>query len=60
MPEEKMADFGVHADKYYALEVSLYKNKADEEMLAQLWEQYWVATLSQTMLQGKASRDTYE
>jgi hypothetical protein len=46
----KIEDFGVHADAYYQLKVDIYKTKTDERLLELLWNKYWVATLSQSLL----------
>lgn len=50
IPMAKMEDFGVHADKYYQLEVSYFKSKKDEKLLEALWGKYWGYTLSQSAL----------
>jgi len=46
IPLSKIEDFGVHADAYYPLDVSVFKSKFDDKLLGQLWNKYWVATLS--------------
>ena len=46
---DKIEDFGVHANAYYQLKVEIYKTRMDEQLLGQLWEKYWVATLSQSL-----------
>ena len=46
IPLNKVEDFGVHANKYYALDVSYFKSSLDAKSLDPLWEQYWVNTLS--------------
>jgi len=46
----KIEDFGVHADAYYQLKVEVYKTKTDERLLELLWNKYWVATLSQSLI----------
>jgi len=46
IPLNKVEDFGVHANKYYALDVSFFKSSLDAKSLDPLWEQYWVNTLS--------------
>lgn len=50
IPLEKIEDFGVHADAYYPIEISIFKSKLDDELLGLLWNKYWVNTLSQTPL----------
>ena len=47
---DKIEDFGVHANQYYPLKVEIYKTKLDEQLLDLLWNKYWVATLSQSLL----------
>lgn len=47
---DKISDFGVHANAYYPLKVEIYKTKLDEKLLELLWNKYWVATLSQSLL----------
>ena len=50
IPLAKMEDFGAHASRYYALEVSSYKSTLDSYLLELLWNKYWVSTLSQSPL----------
>ena len=47
---DKIEDFGVHANAYYQLKVEIYKTKLDERLLELLWNKYWVATLSQSLI----------
>lgn len=47
---DKIEDFGVHANAYYPLKVEVYKTKLDEQLLDLLWNKYWVATLSQSLI----------
>jgi COP9 signalosome complex subunit 5 len=46
VPMEKMQDFGMHADRYYSLDVSTFKSTLDNHLLSALWNKYWVSTLS--------------
>jgi len=47
IPEgDKLQDFGLHASKYYALEVSYYKSALDAKIIDILWNNYWISTLS--------------
>ncbi|KAI5301780.1 COP9 signalosome catalytic subunit rri1 [Ascosphaera atra] len=55
IPMAKLEDFGVHANRYYPLEVSHYKSTLDNKMLGLLWNKYWVNTLSSSPL--SASHD---
>lgn len=50
IPLSKIEDFGVHANQYYQLEVEIFKSSLDNELLAMLWNKYWVNTLSQSPL----------
>lgn len=50
IPLEKIEDFGVHANQYYALEVEVFKSSLDTELLGLLWNKYWVNTLSTSPL----------
>ncbi|KAI0400953.1 JAB1/Mov34/MPN/PAD-1 ubiquitin protease-domain-containing protein [Xylaria palmicola] len=50
VPLAKAEDFGAHASKYYALEVSHFKSTLDTHLLQLLWSKYWVQTLSQSPL----------
>jgi COP9 signalosome complex subunit 5 len=50
VPEEKAGDFGLHAEKYYALEVSYFKSSLDTQLLANLRSRYWVQTLTTNSL----------
>lgn len=50
IPLNKAEDFGAHASRYYALEVTHYKSTLDSHILELLWNKYWVQTLSQSPL----------
>ncbi|ORY86296.1 JAB1/Mov34/MPN/PAD-1 ubiquitin protease-domain-containing protein [Protomyces lactucae-debilis] len=50
VPLDKIEDFGVHASRYYSLEVSYFKSSLDIKLLEALWNKYWVTTLSQSPL----------
>jgi len=50
IPLSKIEDFGVHANQYYQVEVEIFKSSLDNELLAMLWNKYWVNTLSQSPL----------
>jgi len=50
IPLEKIEDFGVHANEYYALEHSIFKSSLDSKLLDLLWNKYWVNTLSSSPL----------
>eukprot|EP00178_Gracilaria_changii_P012727 TRINITY_DN35960_c0_g1_i1.p1 TRINITY_DN35960_c0_g1~~TRINITY_DN35960_c0_g1_i1.p1 ORF type:complete len:316 (-),score=45.34 TRINITY_DN35960_c0_g1_i1:25-972(-) len=55
IPQDKIEDFGVHANQYYSLDVSYYKSSLDSKILELLWNKYWVNTLSSNVL--VANRD---
>jgi COP9 signalosome complex subunit 5 len=50
IPKSKIEDFGVHANKYYSLDVSFFKSSLDARNLDALTKQYWVDTLSSSTL----------
>ncbi|WWC86656.1 COP9 signalosome complex subunit 5 [Kwoniella dendrophila CBS 6074] len=58
IPMDKIEDFGVHADAYYPLKVEVYKTKLDEHLLDLLWNKYWVATLSSSLLTSNREYST--
>jgi COP9 signalosome complex subunit 5 len=50
IPQEKIEEFGVHANAYYSLDVSIFKSSSDEALLSLLWNKYWANTLSSSPL----------
>lgn len=50
IPLDKIEDFGVHAGSYYPLKVEIYKTRLDEQLLNLLWNKYWIATLSTSLV----------
>ncbi|KAJ3369908.1 COP9 signalosome complex subunit 5a [Allomyces arbusculus] len=50
IPLSKIEDFGVHANQYYQLDVSLFKSRLDAQLLDLLWNKHWVNTLAQSPL----------
>jgi len=46
IPLSKVEDFGVHADRYYALETEVFKSPLDAGVLNALWRRYWGAALA--------------
>lgn len=50
IPSDKLADFGVHANEYYKLDISYFKSSLDAKLLELLWNKYWVSTLSHSSL----------
>ncbi len=39
-------DFGMHAEKYYKLDITIFKSALDSFLLEKLWSKYWVQTLA--------------
>jgi COP9 signalosome complex subunit 5 len=39
-------EFGVHAERYYELKVTVFKSSLDTMLLQQLWSKYWVKTVA--------------
>lgn len=39
---EKLADFGVWAHKYYKIPVQVFKSSVDGMVLERLWNEYWM------------------
>jgi hypothetical protein len=50
IPLAKIEDFGVHANQYYSLDISIFKSPSDDHILELLWAKHWVNTLSQSSL----------
>lgn len=50
IPLEKIEDFGVHANRYYPLDVSFFKSSTDSQLLQVLWNQYWTTALASSPL----------
>lgn len=48
LPLEKINEFGSCYDKYYSLDVKIFKTEFDKNMLEILWHEYWATTLSAT------------
>lgn len=46
VPAAKAADYGAHANQYYALDVELFKSAADAPLYERLWDVYWAQALS--------------
>lgn len=43
---KKLKDFGFHANEYYAMDVDVFKNANDEQVLSQLENRLWYSELS--------------
>lgn len=50
IPLDKIEDFGVHCKQYYSLDIAYFKSSLDTRILENLWNKYWVATLSSSSL----------
>ena len=50
IPTGKIEDFGAHSSKYYSLGISHFKSTLDTKLLENLWNKYWVGTLSSSPL----------
>ena len=59
IPLNKIEDFGVHANQYYQLDVEIFKSTLDNDLLAMLWNKYWVNTLSQSPLVSVCWSDSF-
>jgi COP9 signalosome complex subunit 5 len=46
VPIDKIEELGNHWYKYYQLEHSFFKSSTDNIILEQLWNEYWLGTLS--------------
>ena len=46
LPLDKVRDFGVHANRYYSLEVEYYRSPLDEVVIDEVWRSYWAEVLS--------------
>eukprot|EP01065_Artemidia_motanka_P035664 TRINITY_DN43566_c0_g1_i1.p1 TRINITY_DN43566_c0_g1~~TRINITY_DN43566_c0_g1_i1.p1 ORF type:complete len:366 (+),score=109.13 TRINITY_DN43566_c0_g1_i1:64-1161(+) len=50
IPQDRIEDFGVHANRYYEVPIEIFKSSADQEALDLLWNKYWGKTLSTSVL----------
>ena len=50
IPLAKIEEFGVHSNRYYALDLSFFKSSMDTRLLDLLFQRYWINTLSQSSL----------
>ncbi|KAG5636909.1 hypothetical protein H0H81_006444 [Sphagnurus paluster] len=57
IPLSKIEDFGVHANQYYQVDVEIFKSSLDNDLLAMLWNKYWVNTLSQSPLISQKEKE---
>ncbi|XP_022671309.1 COP9 signalosome complex subunit 5-like isoform X2 [Varroa destructor] len=58
IPLSKIEDFGVHCREYYSLDVSYFKSSLDASLLDNLWNKYWVNTLSSSTLLTNSEYNT--
>eukprot|EP00760_Papus_ankaliazontas_P005037 PhM_4_TR12354/c0_g2_i1/m.17098/K09613/COPS5, CSN5; COP9 signalosome complex subunit 5 len=50
IPQDKMEEFGAHANKYYEVPISIFRSSLDTQQLQLLWNKYWAKTLSTSPL----------
>ncbi|KAJ1969112.1 COP9 signalosome complex subunit 5 [Dispira parvispora] len=50
VPAEKLGDFGVHCNQYYALPVSFFQSSLDTALLDKLWQKQWTHTVTSATL----------
>lgn len=50
LPSSRTAEFGAHAHRYYELPITIFRSEADQAQLDQLWNKYWMKTLSTSPL----------
>ena len=50
MSAEKIDEFGLHAHKYYQVDINFFKSGLDADLLDRVWNEYWVHTLSTSPL----------
>lgn len=58
LPAEKLQDFGVHANRYYSLEVDYFKSDLDEDLLRGINQRQWKSKLTEPM--GCKDRQAWE
>jgi len=58
IPLNKIEDFGVHCKQYYSLDISYFKSALDATLLDNLWNKYWVNTLSSSTLLTNSEYNT--
>lgn len=58
IPLNKIEDFGVHCKSYYPMDVTYFKSPMDKRLLDNLWNHYWVNTLSSSTLLTNAEYTT--
>merc|ERR1711879_19195 len=50
IPPDRVKDFGAHCNRFYPLDVSIYKSTTDAHMFDLLWSKYWVKALASSPL----------
>jgi len=50
IPLDMIEDFGAHCNRYYQLDISVFKSSLDSRLFDLLWNKYWVNTLSSSPL----------
>ena len=46
LPLDKVRDFGMHAKRYYSLDVEYYSSPLDQMVIDDVWKSYWADVLS--------------
>lgn len=52
VPMKKIAEFGASYKRYYSLEVELFQNDLDNNIIESLWKKYWMSHLSSSPFYG--------
>jgi len=50
IPLDMIQDFGAHCNRYYQLDISVFKSSLDSRLFDLLWNKYWVNSLSSSTL----------
>ncbi|CAD7942581.1 unnamed protein product [Amoebophrya sp. A120] len=58
LPVDKVQDFGVHADEYYAIPITYFKSRRDAGVLRSLWARYWQDTLTTSAILNNHEQTT--
>lgn len=55
IPKEKVKDFGKHFMEYYSLEVELFMNQSDYDLIEEIWTSFWKNQLTNSQLSKNIS-----
>lgn len=50
VPTAKAGDFDANLDQYVSLDISYFMSRSDSNLLATLWDQYWIDTVAKAPL----------